>query len=890
MERGNWCELSADEVAASLRANLKGGLSEREARERLVDGGQNVLPVFKKISLAKLIWAQFSNLIVWLLIVATVVALALGEWVDAGAILVIIILNALIGFFQEYHAEETLAALKNLEIPLARVIRDGKLMTIPSTDLVVGDVVQLEAGDRVPADGRLFYKAHLSTVEAELTGESLPVYKEIEPLMLEAPSLGEQKNRVFMGTTVVTGKGRFLVTETGAETELGKIATLLKEAKEEKTPLQKRLDRLGQILVWSCLVVIVVVFILGTMRGFGWADLLLTGLSLAVAAIPEGLPAVVTIALAIGVKKMAKRHALIRRLPSVETLGCTEVICTDKTGTLTQNEMVVTALWIGGDYIDVSGLGYAPIGKFEKNHHEIDPKEHPDIIQALKTGTLCNSASLYKKNGSWEIAGDPTEGALLVAAAKGGLQKESLEASYVMLNEVPFDAKRKMMSVLVDGPGGKETLVKGAPDRVLECCKMWKQDGKELLLDTTVKEAIAEANRALAQQGLRVLALAFTKTQGDDPVEKQLTFLGLIALRDPPRQEVKGAIKECIDAGIRPVMITGDHPETAWAVARELGLVGEEEHHIEGKELDVMPDKQLEEVIPTTSVFSRTSPEQKYRIVKMWKKLGKVVAVTGDGVNDAPAIKEADIGVAMGLTGTDVTKEASDMVITDDNFASIVHAVEEGRGIYDNIIKFVNYLISSNIAEILIIFIALIFGLRDPSGHAFIPLTAVQLLWLNLVTDGLPAIALGLDPIDPTVMERKPRQKGEPILSLKFATQLFSVSVVMTLGILLALFYGLKISAAHGQTMTLTAFVLLKLVRVQMVRSQYRIGFFSNPWVIFALVSSLVLQLIITYVPGLQEVFGMVPLGSVEWGILIVISAFVWAGSLGVNWLFRKGR
>jgi Ca2+-transporting ATPase len=876
----------AKSLASELKTDLKVGLSQEEARDRLEKEGPNVIPAGKGMSIWQLLLRQFASLIVWLLLVAVVFSLFLGEWIAAGAILVIVVLNAVLGFFQEYHAEESLAALKNLANPMSKVIRGGILITIPTKEIVVGDIIQLEAGDRVPADGRLFFAVQLTTQEAALTGESLSVHKEIEVIDESSPSLGQQKNMVFMGTVAVSGKGRLIVTQTGMKTQLGRIASLLQTSKEEKTPLQKRLEGLGHVLVWSCVGVILLTVILGVVRGFPWVDILLTGVSLAVAAVPEGLPAVVTIALAVGVQKMAKRHALIRKLSSVETLGCAEVICSDKTGTLTQNEMMVKTFWIDGCYYDVTGYGYAPHGHFEQNHEPIDLKEHPRLIEALKISTLCNNASLNHRDNQVDIVGDPTEGALLVAAFKAGLKKEELEVTHCVVGEMPFDPTRKMMSVVVETDTGKKIYLKGAPSNVLDRCRDVQKGSEVVVLSDGEREKILKAASELAQEGLRVLAFAMAGTAQTEPLEADLTFVGLVALYDPPRAEVREAIEQCRASGIRPVMVTGDHKDTARSVAKELGMMDSQWGVLEGKELDTLSEDQWKEAVVKTAVFCRTTPEQKHKIVRVWKSLGKVVAVTGDGINDAPAIKEADIGIAMGITGTDVTKEASDMVITDDNFASIVHAVEEGRGIYDNIIKFVNYLLSSNIAEILIIFIALAFGMKDPLGNSFIPLTAVQLLWLNLVTDGLPAVALGLDPIDPTVMQRPPRKKNEPILPLKFGLHLFAVSVVMTLGIFLACLYGLKISASYAQTMTLTAFVIFKMVRVQMVRGQYRIGFFSNPWIIFAIISSLALQGVIIYVPFLQLIFGTASIALMDWGLLLVLAFFVWALSVGVNRIF----
>ena len=891
-DRKFWWSFSTEQAYRELDTDPNQGLSSATAKTRLENYGYNELLEPKSPSLFKLFLSQFSSFIVWVLIIAAILAGILGEWVDAIAILVIVILNAIIGFVQEINAKSSLAALKKLATPTCKVIRDGVLQTVLSKEIVPGDLILLEAGDLIPADGRVVQSAQLSTQEASLTGESLPIHKMIDPLAKSELPIGDRKNMAFMGTTVLSGKGHMLATTTGLNTELGRIASLLSEGKEEQTPLQIRLAGLGRRLVFLCLGIIAIVFILGILQGNSFLNVFLIATSLAVAAVPEGLPAIVTIALAIGVRKMAKRKALIRRLPSVETLGCASVICTDKTGTLTKNEMSVRKMWVNQEQIDVSGAGYAPEGNFELKSQTISLADFPELKRLLETGILCNSANLTHESQGWQITGDPTEGALIVAAEKGGLKKQELEAINPLLGEIPFDSERKRMSVLRKTSNGNILFVKGAPDLILNHCQTVLLRKGKVPLTPLLKQEILDANHNFATGALRVLAMAYREIESDKNIdasmEENLTFIGLAAMMDPPRAEAKQAVQTCMKAGILPVMITGDHKDTAEAIAKELGLMTEESLAICGIELQQMSDEDLKKSLRNIRIYARVSAEHKLRIVQMWRSLGEVVAVTGDGVNDAPAIKAADIGIAMGIKGTDVTKEAADMIITDDNFASIVNAVEEGRGIYDNIIKFVNYLLSSNIAELMVIFAGMAIGFKDSAGNPFVSLSAVQLLFLNLVTDGFPAIALGIDPIDPKAMERQPRKSSEPILSFRFSLQLVLVSSVIATGTLIACHFGLRTSATLGQTMALTTLVVLELVRVQMVRSQYHIGFFSNRWIIGALASSLFIQLMVIYLPPLQKVFGTVGLGLNEWGVIAIVTLGVGIGGYVISRIFQK--
>lgn len=856
---------SISEIAASLKSDLHSGLTEGEARRRREEFGPNSLPEKRGVVWWKLLLGQFTSIIVWLLIGAAIVAGLLGQMGNTWVILAIVVFNAVLGFFQEYRAERSLEALKKLAAPMSKVVRDGILQMIPSVNIVPGDVILLEAGDRVPADGRIFGTVHLATDESMLTGESLSVGKTDQTLQNELP-LADRKNMVFMGTTVVGGKGHVLITQTGLQTEIGKIASEMISAKKEITPLQRQLDTLGKRLVFFCLVIVAVVFGIGVLRGYDLVEMLLVALSLAVAAIPEGLPAAVTISLSIGVQKMAKRNALVRRLSSVETLGSANIIFTDKTGTLTQNEMTVRSIWVDRKFINVSGSGYAPVGEFDG-----DAK---DLQWALSIGALCNNANIFQKEGRWAIAGDPTEGALLTAAKKRGL--ESLDDEWRYCEEIPFDSDRKMMSVLREKEGRKILFVKGAPDVLLHHAKKWLVDGEEIAID---QEEILKANQILTQKAYRVLGLAY-QSNLSAPLEEDLVYVGLIAMIDPPRPGVKEAILQCKEAGVRTVMVTGDHKETAQAIARELemdqGLV------VDGKELDRMSDDELHEV----AVFSRISAAHKLRIVKAFSD--KVTAMTGDGVNDAPAVHAADIGIAMGITGTEVTKESADLIILDDNFASIAQAIEQGREIYDNIVKFISYLLSSNVAEMMVIFITMLLGLTGPDGAPFIALLPGQLLWINLVTDGFPAISLALDPVDPLAMKRPPRPRTQQILNRRFSIFFLSMSTFMTVGALAAGFYGLRTSVDLAHTMTFTTLVVLELVKVQIVRARYRMKPFSNPYVIWALASSFLLQLLVLYVPPLRGPFGTVPLDHYDWGVILVIALSLWGVGKGIMKIFYK--
>ncbi len=878
--RNTWWRMGIDDVCAALVTDANRGLDTKEVHRRLGIHGPNRLPENVRATALGLFIHQFESVIIWVLIGALLIAGIMGDWFDVVAIGVIVLLNAIIGFIQEYSAEHSLAVLRKLMVPISRVVRQGDIRQVPSFDLVPGDLVLLEPGDVVPADGRIIYSLQLMIQEAALTGESHAVGKISDALSGTTLALGDQKNMVFMGATVVSGKGHMIVTGTGIKTELGSIAQVLEQATEPLTPLQVQLDRVGRQLAVLCLGIVAVIFVVGILRGHALIPMFLSAVSLAVAAIPEGLPAVVTITLALGVRRMAKRNALIRRLPSVETLGCATVICTDKTGTLTQNEMTVRKIWVNETEFSVSGVGYAPQGTFQVGDHVINPRQYNELLYALRIGALCNNAEIYCDQTTWKVVGDPTEGALLTAAAKAGLEKQPLIREYKILGEIPFDSERKRMSVIVDGPMGTQLLIKGAPDILLERSVAMLKQGEIVALTADIKKRIATANEKLASQALRVLAVAYTNVSKDvslhNLLEQDLIFVGLVAMMDPPRPEVFKAIEVCKKAGIKPIMITGDHKQTAIAIAKELHIMSDSDKAVSGVELDALDDDAFKKIIHMISVYARVSADHKMRIVKALKELGHIVAMTGDGVNDAPAIKIADVGIAMGLAGTEVTKEASDMVITDDNFASIVHAVEQGRGVYDNIVKFINYLLSSNIAELLLVFMSTIIGLTDRNGNVYIALLPVHLLWLNLITDGLPALALGVDPLNPRAMNKPPRKASEPILHFRFTLHLFVMGALMAISALLAGYYGLRSSLALAYTMTLTALVMLEIVRVYMVRSLYHMKMWSNMWLTGALALSFGLQLAIVYVPSLQIIFKTVRLGLFDWFLIVIIVAITW--------------
>ncbi len=885
MQRQGWHILSGGEICDKLRVNPEKGLSDKEVNRRLVEYGHNSLAVKKGVNPVFLFLGQFKDFMVMVLMIATLISGLLGEIADAVTILAIILLNAILGFVQEYKAEKSMESLRSLTAPEATVLRNGMGLKIPASDLVPGDVVMLETGDRIPADIRWIKTTNIRVEESALTGESQAVAKISEPMMDQYTPMADRKNMSYMGTVVVNGRGIGVVTGTGMATEMGIIADMMQDIISEMTPLQKRLAELGKWLVTISMALCLVVVITGILQGESFYKMFLTGVSLAVAAIPEGLPAIVTVALAVGVQRMVKRNAVIRKLPAVETLGCATVICSDKTGTLTQNEMTVRRMYCDNQIITVSGQGYDPKGDF----HGADPyKDKGALKEMLKCASLCNNAVLTKKglrvsglfrskgkDSVWGIDGDPTEGALLVLAAKAGVWREDFERKEKRVAEIPFESERKMMTVIYKNKEGYKAYSKGAPDIVLRLCT--QEMTKEGIVDLTPerRKEILEINDEMASHALRVLALGVNKVQENDisgEVENNLIFIGLMGMIDPPRTSAIKAIRICQSAGIKPVMITGDHKLTAQAVARELGILrGSNNVVVTGIELDQMTDEELEKYVMDISVFARVAPRDKLRIVRAYKKNGQIVAMTGDGVNDAPAVKEADIGVAMGQTGTDVTKEASSMVILDDNFATIVAAIEEGRGIYDNIRKFIRYLLSCNLGEVLTMFLAALVALP-------LPLLPIQILWVNLVTDGLPAMALGVDKSEPDIMKRSPRKPEESIFAGGLARKILIRGSIIGLGTLLVfvigLWYGVGLLAAR--TMAFTTLVFSQLFHVFDCKSESRgifeVGIFSNPFLVIAVLISTVMQISVIYLPFFQVIFKTTALSLWQWGVILVVA------------------
>jgi Ca2+-transporting ATPase len=883
-----WWYKEKEAVALELGTDVKHGLTLQEVAARQLKYGPNQLEEKEGRSAISMFLDQFKDFMIWVLIGAALVSGFLQEWVDAIAIIGIVILNAILGFVQEYRAEKSLAALKKLSSPSSKVIRNGKHHLIPSSEIVPGDLVEMEAGDYVPADSRIVYATgNMSTHEASLTGESTPVSKFSTALEVENTGLADRSNMLYMGTSVVLGKARALITGTGMNTELGKIAGMIQKIEDSTTPLQKKLKEFGKIIIIVVFILVGLIFLIGYLRGEEVLGLFLTAVSLAVAAIPEGLPAVVTIALALGVQRMVKRHCIIRKLPSVETLGCTSVICSDKTGTLTKNEMTVQEVYHAGEYFNISGIGYTPEGDFMQDNLKIEPSKFPGLIKLISGTVLCNGAQLTKEEGVYKIIGDPTEGALLTMAAKAGLNKKSLEANYPFIEEIPFDSNRKQMTIIRQSGKRYVAYVKGAPDILLSNCTRLEEDGQIIPLNHGKRDLIMQANSKLTDKAMRVLAIAYRDFDilpvnlDAAEIEKELTFLGLIAMIDPPRPEVKLAMQECRSAGIRSVMITGDHKNTAVAIARDLGFYLPDSLSFTGEELDRLSDEEFMQHVDKTVVYARVSPEHKLRIVKAWREKGEVVAMTGDGVNDAPAVKEADIGVAMGITGTDVTKEVSEMVITDDNFASIVAAVEEGRGIYDNIRKFIHYLLSCNVGEILVMFIASL--VRLP-----VPLLPIQILWINLVTDGLPALALGVDPTDKNIMKRPPRLKNESVLTRQMGGLIFLQGVFIAFCSLLAFYLVYFIEKEGIERARTAAFIVLACSQLfhsfncrSIRESIFSLGFFTNSKLVIATLISFGLQMSVVYIPFLQTVFKTQPLGWFDWAMVLVISSFpLWAMEL----------
>jgi Ca2+-transporting ATPase len=900
-----WHALSREEVLEKLESGLEEGLSNNEATKRLEKYGPNQLAEGKKTTFWEMVYEQLNNFVIIMLVVAAVISAFLGEVVNAGAIVAIVVLNTIMGVIQDSRAQQELEALKKMASPEAQVLRDGHRVSLPARELVPGDIVFLETGNFIPADIRLIEAVNLKIEEAALTGESVPVEKNAASVLDSEASLGDRKNTAFSGTVVTYGRGKGIIVSTGMHTQLGLIATMLQSVEEEETPLQQRLDELGKTLGWASLVISGLVFLSGWIEGGDILEMFMVAVSLAIAAVPEGLPAVVTISLALGMREMVKKNALIRRLSSVETLGSATVICSDKTGTLTQNAMTVTRIWVDGKALEVTGGGYTPIGDFTYGSKKVDIHNFPGISTALWVGTLNNDSLLEEVfedgNKAFRIIGDPTEGSILVAAAKAGAQAEVLNAAYPRSGEVPFDSERKRMVTVHEVKEPTENdlspfkrkdekesyviAVKGAPDVVLKLCnRVQKMDNTYETMSDKKRKEIAAANDEMTKDALRVLGMAYRVVTAkpdevdSESLEKDLIFAGLVGMIDPAREEVKPALMKAIGAGIRTIMITGDYPNTAKAIAESIGLLRPGHKVRTGADVDAMSDETLRDEVDEIDVFARVSPEHKMRIVNALRAREHVVAMTGDGVNDAPAIKAADIGVAMGITGTDVAKETADMVLTDDNYASIVSAVEQGRIIYSNIRKFVYFLISCNMAEIMIVFIPTMFGrFLFPEAAALgllSPLEPIQLLWLNLVTDGAPALALGTEKGDPDIMDQQPRPAKEPIINRLMLTGVIIQTIAITATTLIAFAIGLKQpDPRYAETLAFTTLVFSELIRAYTTRSErtpiLKVGVFSNKWMNWAVLGSGALMLLVLYVPVLQKIFNTVSLGWAEWKLII---------------------
>jgi P-type Ca2+ transporter type 2C len=915
----DWYQQPKEEVLSALDSNLETGLTAAEAKARLEQVGPNELEERGMKSRWRILSEQFTEIMVVILIIAAVISIVLGETTDAIVIMAIVVMNAILGYSQEARAEEAIAALKKMAVPTVKLKRDGHVVEESAREVVPGDIVFLEAGNKVPADGRLVESANLQAQEAALTGESEPVDKRDRVFPDDNLPLGDRRNMVYMGTIITYGRGTMVVTETGMRTELGKIADMIQDVEREPTPLQRRLDGLGKTLALAALGIIAIVIVLGWFRGEAWNLLILTAISMAVAAVPEGLPAVVTITLALGSQRMLKRNALIRKLPAVETLGSVTTICSDKTGTLTENRMTVTVLDVAGDKRSVDALLEKGIPVWNTGA-EVDPAlEPPERSQILliKAMALANDAVLEEdpdEPGEWKSIGDPTEGALVVAAAELGVKKQELEQRWPRVAEVPFTSERKRMTTVHETAVTEEdstapwvaanyvAFTKGAVDQLLDISNsVWLGD-RSVPLDDDMRQRIETANREMAENGQRVLGVAFRPVEAlpeegeEEILEQELTVIGLIGMLDPPRPEVRDAVARSRMAGIRPVMITGDHPLTARQIAQELGIATEEDPSLTGQDLAVMSLEELEAVVEEIPVYARVAPEHKLNIVTALQNKGEIVAMTGDGVNDAPALKKADIGVAMGITGTDVSKEAADMILLDDNFATIVAAVEEGRVIFDNIRKFIKYTLSSNTGELWVMLVAPLIGMP-------LPLLPLQILWINLVTDGLPGLALAIEPAEEGIMKRKPFHPKESIFSRGLGWQIIWVGILMGIvSLALGFFYwreaGRPMLAEaedggyHWQTMLFTTLTLAQMGNALALRtnrsSLFQVGLFSNKAMVGAVVLTFLLQLAVIYVPFMQNIFSTVALTPRELLISLAMSSIVFFAVELDKWRRRR--
>ncbi len=873
----DWYKKSREGTMQELDTTLK-GLSSDDAKQRLNKYGPNELEEAAKTTFLQKLWAQLNDFLIIILAVAAIISFAVGEKQDAIVILAIVVINALLGIYQEGKAEKSVEALQKMAAPIAKVKRNGKVVEIPSAEIVPGDIVMLEAGDIVPADLRLLEASNLKVDESSLTGESVAVEKINMEAMTEEVGIGDRENTAYMSTIVTYGRAEGVVVDTGHDTVIGNIATKIQSFDDEQTPLQKKLNQLGKILGFTTIIVCIVVFGVGLLQDRPFMEMALTAISLAVAAIPEGLPAIVTIVLSIGMNRMAERNAIVKKLLAVETLGATSVICSDKTGTLTQNEMTVVNVYTDGKVYDISGTGYEPEGEVAIEGQTIEAEGEKALNILARIGALANDAHLDYSTQPVSVVGDPTEGALVTLADKVGPSKEELQEQYPRKADLPFDSERKMMSTFHHDFNGEDlvSLTKGAPDVVLSRCNRYYENGEIKELTEAKREEILQANSNFAHQALRVLAFAYRGHSAipehpePDNVETDMIFVGLVGMIDPPRPEAKDAIELCQHAGIETVMITGDYRETAFAIAKDLGMVEHEDQSIVGKELDNYSDEEMRELVKKIRVYSRVSPDHKVRIVQALRDNGEIVAMTGDGVNDAMALKKSDIGVSMGITGTDVAKNTAQLILTDDNFATIVSAVEEGRIIYSNIKKFVYFLLSCNIGEILLVFASILMGLP-------VPLLPIQLLWLNLVTDSFPAMALGVEPGEEGIMDVEPRDPQEGIIDKRMWVSIILQSIAVAGTSLLAYHQGLKLygeeNLLHARTIVFATLITAELLRAMSARSfdhtLFRIGLTSNKKMLLALTGSFVLLLVVLYVPFFQGIFDTFALGQKDWMIVL---------------------
>lgn len=890
----NWYTDTKESIVSQLKTDAKRGLSSKEAQERLEKYGENKLQEKGKKPFIQKLVEQLLDPMVIVLIVAAAVSALTGDWIEMLIILAVIVLNATMSLVQEGKAENSVEALQKMSSPDAKVIRDGKLITVKSSELVPGDLVMLETGDIVPADIRLIESVNLKIDESSLTGESVPVEKDATVTFDDVTEIGDRTNYIHSSSIVTYGRCQGIVTATGHDTEIGKIATNIQNAEQESTPLQVKLAKLSKILGFLVVGVSIIVFIVGFFirDDMGFLGSLMTAVSLAVAAIPEGMAAVVTIVLSIGMNSMAKRNAIVKKLLAVETLGTTTVICSDKTGTLTQNEMTVKKLFVNYKVVDVEGVGYKPVGDFSIDGNVVDASKDEDIRFLVSGASLNSDAKLKDEDGDGEldIVGDPTEGSLVTVAEKAGFASAKLNEDFPRVKEIPFDSDRKMMTTFHENylPGKIIAFTKGAPDVILDRCSHIYLDGKVVEMDSEKRYAISNQNSEFAKQALRVLAVAFKQydslPESSDPdvIEKNLVLIGLCGMIDPARPEVRDAIKETKTAGIKTIMITGDHLDTALAIAKDLGIAEREDQAMMGRELNTKTPEEIQEIVKTKRVFARVSPENKVQLVTALKANGEITAMTGDGVNDAPAIKKADIGIAMGITGTDVAKNTAEVILTDDNFATIVNAVEEGRIIYSNIKKFVSFLLSCNIGEVIIMLVAMIAGFP-------VPLTVVQLLYLNLVTDSFPALALGLEKGEPDIMEEKPRDPNEGIIDSEMKYNIIVQSIAIAISTLVAFYVGLKmfgydvavgdakeIALNGARTMAFTTLVFAELLRSFSARSSHltiaKLGVFSNPSIVKSFIIATLMMLVVIYVPFLEPLFDTAAMLVNHWIIIIPLA------------------